>query len=229
LDFNVKLSLRFTELPDIGGLQKLQSFSKQFYLWTRDLHLYFGLAISPFILLFAISVIFLNHPWIPLGGRPMRQSTAPVQMPAGLEHLEGMARVEKVKEIMRQLGIGGEVSYIRPKDGYLIVPVQKPGKEITLNLSLQSNTATIQERDTGIWDAMDYLHKSPGPHLGNIRGNWVYTRVWKRTVDLVVYLLLFISASGIYLWAVLKAERKVGMIILGAGVISFMGVVYVLI
>jgi len=38
---------------------------KRFYLITRDLHLYFGLFISPFVLLFAISVIFLVHAWIP--------------------------------------------------------------------------------------------------------------------------------------------------------------------
>ena len=207
----------------------MQSIAKQFYLWTRDLHLYVGLAISPFILVFAISVIFLNHPGIPLGSGAVRQSTVLVQIPPGLEHLEGMALVEKVKEIMRKLGIGGEVSFIRAKDGYLIVPVEKPGREITLNLNLQNNTSIIQQRNTGLWDAMDYLHKSPGPHLANIRGNWVYTRIWKRTVDAVVYLLLFISASGIYLWAVLKAERKVGLIILGAGIISFMGVIYALV
>ena len=206
----------------------MQRIGKQFYLWTRDLHLYFGLAISPFILVFAISVIFLNHPGIPLGSGAVRQSTVLVQIPPGLEHLEGMALVEKVKEIMRKLGIGGEVSFIRAKGGYLIVPVAKPGREITLNLNLQNNTSIIQQRNTGLWDAMDYLHKSPGPHLANIRGNWVYTRIWKRTVDAVVYLLLFISASGIYLWAVLKAERKVGLIILGAGIISFMGVIYAL-
>ena len=34
---------------------------KRFYLITRDLHLYLGLFISPFVLLFAISVIFLVH------------------------------------------------------------------------------------------------------------------------------------------------------------------------
>ena len=75
---------------------------------------------------------------------------------------------------------------------------------------------------------MDDLYKTPGPHLGNIRGNWVYTRIWKRAVD-GPYTAPIISASGIYLWAVLKAERKVGLIILGAGAISFMGVIYGLI
>ena len=37
----------------------------RFYRLIRDLHLYFGLLISPFVLLFAISVFFLVHSWLP--------------------------------------------------------------------------------------------------------------------------------------------------------------------
>jgi len=70
-----------------------------------------------------------------------------------------MARVEKVEEIMRQLGISGEVSFIQTRDRCLIVPVDEPGQEITLTLNPQRNTALIEERNTGLWDAMDYLHK----------------------------------------------------------------------
>ena len=38
---------------------------KQFYAVSRDLHLYFGLFISPLVLVFAIGVFFLVHGWIP--------------------------------------------------------------------------------------------------------------------------------------------------------------------
>ena len=31
------------------------------YRWIRDLHLYLGLFVSPFVLLFAVSVFYLNH------------------------------------------------------------------------------------------------------------------------------------------------------------------------
>lgn len=203
--------------------------TRLFYLWTRDLHLYFGLALSPFVLLFAISVIFLNHTRIPLGGSGVvRQATVTVQIPQGLEHLEGMTRVEQVKKIMRQVGVIGEVAYISflPNEHRLVVPILKPGETTTLDLNLESHVATIQQRKTGIWDALIYLHKSPGQHLADIRGNWSYTRAWRFVVDTVVYLLLFLSASGIYLWAVLRAERRTGLILLGAGAVSFMGVIY---
>jgi len=38
---------------------------RTFYIWTRDLHSYIGLALSPLVRLFAISVILLDHPSIP--------------------------------------------------------------------------------------------------------------------------------------------------------------------
>jgi len=41
---------------------------KRFYLVSRDLHLYFGLFLSPFVLVFAISTLFLVHSWFPGSG-----------------------------------------------------------------------------------------------------------------------------------------------------------------
>ena len=34
---------------------------KGFYRWLRQLHLYFGVFICPFLLIFAVSTIMLNH------------------------------------------------------------------------------------------------------------------------------------------------------------------------
>ena len=48
----------------------------------------------------------------------------------------------------------------------------------------------------------------PGDH----RGNRVFTRVWTGLIDTVVCAIVLISISGIYLWAVIKAERKTGLI-----------------
>jgi hypothetical protein len=47
--------------------------------------------------------------------------------------------------------------------------------------------------------------------------------------DATVYLILFISFSGIYLWYVLRAERTVGLILLCAGALAFFGMAYALI
>jgi hypothetical protein len=202
---------------------------RTFYIWTRDLHSYIGLALSPLVLLFAISVILLDHPSIPLGGAgDIRRTSAIVHIPETLTHVEGMARAQEFQEIVRQLGVVGEIGYInyRPSQHRMTAPVFRPGSEITLDVNLSTHIATLEERKTGILAALVYLHKSPGPHNADVRGNWSYTRVWRWMADASAYLLLFVSASGMYLWWVIKAERKIGLLLLGAGALSFMGVIY---
>jgi hypothetical protein len=53
-------------------------------------------------------------------------------------------------------------------------------------------------------------------------------RVWRVPADATVYLLMFITISGLYLWVSLRAERKIGIALLCAGACSFLGLVYVI-
>jgi len=205
-----------------------------FYRVTRDLHLYAGLFISPFVVLFAVSVFLLVHP----PGSPPSASAAraagPAQnpeIPPGLENLSGRARVDAVRPLLDRAGVHGEIGFIRylPKEHRLSIPVSVPGRETTFEIDLRARSATISNQDTGVWDALVQLHKSPGPHLAEIRMNWIAMRIWRGLADATVYLLLFISASGIYLWTVLRLERRVGIAMLMAGAVSFFGMVYALV
>ena len=98
-----------------------------------------------------------------------------------------------------------------------------------MEIDLAARTAAISQRDTGLGDALVALHKSPGPHLVDIRMNWLPMSVWQWLADVTVYLLLFISISGVYLWAVLRAERRIGLALIGAGAVSFFGIIYAVI
>jgi hypothetical protein len=69
----------------------------------------------------------------------------------------------------------------------------------------------------------------PGPHNVAIRGNWGGTRAWRWFADATIYLTLFITISGIYLWWAIKAERRIGLALLSAGIITFVGLIYVVI
>ena len=61
---------------------------RKLYLWSRDLHLYLGLAISPLVLVFAASVVLLNHP--PADDDPpfVREAPRTVRVPPAIEKLE---------------------------------------------------------------------------------------------------------------------------------------------
>jgi hypothetical protein len=88
--------------------------------------------------------------------------------------------------------------------------------------------AVISQRPTGLLESVAYLHKMPGPHNADLRGNWFWIRLWRWLADWTVYALLFISASGLYLWFAIKAERRMGLAVLAAGAVCFAAYVYVL-
>jgi hypothetical protein len=66
----------------------------------------------------------------------------------------------------------------------------------------------------------------PGPHNVAIRGNWIGTQVWRVFADATIYLLLFISASGVYLWWAIKAERRIGLVLVTAGGATLFGLIF---
>jgi hypothetical protein len=204
---------------------------KQFYQWMRDLHLYFGLFISPFILIFAASVFFLNHGKLPVAAPPSLTVFHDVRIPEGIEQLQGRAAVDRARAILPQVGVSGEIGFLRlaRTERHLTFPVSRPGLEATVDVDLEARSAAVSQRRTSVWEALAYLHKSPGPHNAALRGNWFWTRVWRIFADATIYVTLFISLSGVYLWFALKAERRVGLALMTAGAVSFFGIVYAVI
>jgi hypothetical protein len=204
----------------------------RFYGLIRDLHLYFGLFISPFVLVFAISVFFLVHSWRPR--LTLEISTTRVvsalPLPGDLPMLSGRPLIDALKPTLEKAGVHGEVGFVRHlvKEEKLVIPVTIPGRETTVSIRIASREATIVTRETGLADALVTLHKSPGQHGPDIRMNWFYMRAWRWMADATVCLILFISVSGIYLWYVLRAERAAGLILAFAGALSFFGMAYAL-
>lgn len=202
------------------------------YPILRDLHLYLGLFVSPFVALFAVSVFFLVHSWVP-GGKsaPAVRTVSDVDFPQGLESAKGLDQIAALRQVLDGLAVSGEIGYVRyiPRERRFVLPVTRPGEQSTVELFLERRAASISTVRAGVADAMVYLHKMPGPHNVSIRGNSPHVQAWRWFADATVYFLLLVSVTGVYLWAILKAERRVGLGLLGAGALSFGGLIYALV
>ena len=144
-----------------------------------------------------------------------------------VELSEDLKNVQQAQEIREQLGVSGELNQARrrPDEDHMRIVAVKPGKAYHIAVDLASRTAEMEERTTGVVIARMLLHINPGPH--RVRGaTWIFTRIWGWMSDTVVYLFLFVSISGIYMWAVIKSERKVGLILLGIGCVSIVLISY---
>ena len=203
----------------------------RFYRLVRDLHLYLGLFSSPFVLVFAISVFFLVHTWLPkfAAETSITRVVSGLPLPGDLQTLSGRPLIDALKPALEKADVHGEVGFLQHmvKEEKLIIPVTVPGRQTIVTISIPSRGATIVTRETGLADAMATLHRSPGEHAPAIRMNWFYMKAWRWLADTTAYLILFISVSGIYLWYVLRAERRVGLILLFAGALSFFVMAYV--
>ena len=120
---------------------------KNFYSNIRDLHLYAGLFLCPFVLLFAFSTILLNHPSHAPSGKPEPKREVPVQVPPGEPE-----SIPHAREILRQIRVTGEIDYVRhnAKAERLFIPVTRPGETNRVDVDLRAKTATIEPEDRGL-------------------------------------------------------------------------------
>lgn len=202
----------------------------QFYRVIRDIHLYLGLFSSPFIVVFALSAIFIAHAWLPKAS-PDTSATRVVSslvLSSNLSSLTGRPLTDALKPVLESIHVPGEIGFVQRMvaQEQLIIPVTIPGRETTVTLDLAKREARVVTREVGFASALVTLHKSPGQHGPTLRMNWVFMKLWRWMADATVYLILFVSLSGVYLWYVLRAERTVGFILLFAGAVSFFGIAY---
>ena len=104
--------------------------SRPFYRVTRDLHLYFGLFISPFILGFSVSVFFLVHRLSPNAAVGTKSLISKLSLPPDLENLSGRPLVDRLIPILKQNGVEGELGWVQhfPKEHRFVIPVSVPGR-----------------------------------------------------------------------------------------------------
>jgi hypothetical protein len=204
----------------------------RFYRVIRDLHLYLGLFSSPFVLVFATSVFFLVHGWLPriVAETSNTRAVSGLRLPLSLQTLSGRPLIDALRETLDEADVHGEVGFVRHlvAEEKMIVPVTIPGRATMVTIHIPTREATVVSRETGLADAMATLHRSPGEHAPAIRMNWVYMKLWRWLADTTACLILFISVSGVYLWYVMRAERSVGFILILAGALSFLGLAYAL-
>src|SRR6186713_3287333 len=130
----------------------------RFYQLIRDLHLYLGLFSSPFVLVFAISVFFLVHTWLPKIGSETSNTrvVSALPLPGDLQSLSGRPLIDALKPALEKAEVRGEVGFLRHmvKEEKLIIPVTIPGRETIVTINIANREATIVTRETGLAGAL---------------------------------------------------------------------------
>jgi hypothetical protein len=160
----------------------------------------------------------LNHRWQQL---PQEFTfTVPVQID---DSLKGP---QLVSQLTKQLKLHGEIignGVVR--DNKSMIVVMRPGATRRIVVDTKARQAEVTLRTFGFLETMRYLHMNPGPHKPT---RWIFGKLWGWVADTTVYVTLFLTVSGVFMWLVLKSERRNGLVALGAGCLSFGASIYAL-
>ena len=180
--------------------------SPLFYKTTISLHLYVGMFVAPFVLIFAVSVIVINH------RHPVREKPAISTETKTIDSLpESLDSLDSVRRIMEQAGITGWVTFFRhieERNQFRFI-VLRPTVRKNVSVDLEKKTREIQNLPNDLKSTLYWLHVFPGPHTQY--KNWFFLFLLWALADGVAYGSIFLGMSGIYLWYFLKQERKVGL------------------
>lgn len=174
----------------------------------RDLilkiHLYGGLLCASYLLIFGISSLNYNHHFGAATDDPVQwQRTLHV---ADAE--EKMTVAEKVRDELGLIGWTIPWETHRDEQGNLHFGLARPGKRYTIHVFFKEDRIAVDESRKGFWPVINQLHA-----LTRIP-NSPFVSTWGIYTEICVWVVLFSACSGVYLWATLKRDRRVGLVLL---------------
>jgi hypothetical protein len=197
---------------------------KDYYALIRAFHLYFGLFISPFIIIFGISVLAFNHPLLLNRNNKVRPVN---EIRKRLDSIPcDTTDLRTARAIIHKLGINGEIDYISKTENQISFPVNKPGLRTIVDVNTNTDSVLITSQSENTVKAMNWLHIMPGQHNVAVRGNSTFMKFWKIIADMTVYLIIFLLISGIYLWYFIEIRRTPGWYALILGIAFFAALLF---
>ncbi len=182
---------------------------------NRRTHLYLGLVLTPWFLLYAASGFILNHgEWFQRGDAKWTKTFEhPYRLPPISEQDDEDVLAEKV---LRDHGLLGRYRADFDDNGNLVIRRVKLTGNIRLTYYPQEGRATVEEQSVQLNQLLTAAHFRAGfeyPFFLEI--------LWGAIIDLLVLSSLIWIASGIYLWWQLRRFRLWGWISLAAGILAF--------
>ena len=189
---------------------------------TRRTHLYLGLALLPWFLMYGLSSIPFAHTAFferrdAAKGLPMwtlrATHTVDLPVPEGPLELRALGAA-----LLRQAGVSaGSFGVYRQSPAQLNVYAYSFRHSTQLKYFIDQQRMTVEDRRFR-WD--QFLTGMHG--RGGFEQEGLLDRSWSVIVDLVCLAIALWIASGLYMWWGLQGSRTWGFITIGAGAATFL-------
>ena len=181
----------------------------------RRVHMFTGLFLAPWMLMYALSTLVMTHREYVLSFYPSKN---PVfvnerELDYTRSFADGTAREEIGHQILQDLGLAGRHYVSGGRNGQPLVINRQNGlslRRITFDPS--SHKVAIQREEFRALTFLERMHRRRGYDQP-----YALEDTWGFTVDVAVITMAFWSLSGIWLWWELKTTRFWGALSLTAG------------
>ncbi|MBL0170993.1 MAG: hypothetical protein IPP90_09715 [Gemmatimonadaceae bacterium] len=177
----------------------------------RRIHMYAGLALTPWVLMYALSTMAMNHREH-LGTPPLEFRRVEERRYEAV-FTEGVGPWEQGGQVLRDLGMEGAYSAAQ-RDGALVVnrnDLLEP-KRITL----KEESLLIEAAERRPAQMLERMHR----RRGFSQPFWT-DRLWGALVDGFIVVMLTWAITGVLLWWEMRVTRRLGAAFLIAGLAAF--------
>lgn len=178
------------------------------YRLMRNIHLILGLAFVLALGVYLVSSVRLAHrSWFPGGPTTTEHRLEVDPAEAATPRALGLQLIERH-------GLRGEIARVQEKDGLVNVAIRRLGTNYQVRYRPGAGHADVRENRlafTGMLMGMHFAHGFWHEHA--------MINVWNAVLLLTSIGLLALGVSGIYLWFKTFEERRIGTVLLTAGLV----------
>ena len=193
---------------------------------NRRAHLYLGLFLMPWLLMYGVSsFIVIHHAWFP-SDRPGREVffEKTYDRPVDLQGANNSPELRAAaQEILKECNLEGAFWADKPGPDRLHIERFTFRDSISLNYSMKDQKLTATQRRMKVSQVATRMHFRGGyeqPTFGN--------KLWGLLVDVACVGIVIWVASGLIMWWRLPRLRAWGAIAVGGGFLSFLLLVWML-
>ena len=163
------------------------------------IHLYLGLLLAPYLVIYGVSSIAFNHGVVPrwqvVGTRSVALGPA-LEAAGGVPGEAGGDPAQRARALRDALGLVGRVPPSRveePEPGLLHFVVQRPGREDRVSHRAGEEAASVEARSRGLLGVLMGLHGFQG-----VEGSRL-APLWSAYAGLSIWALGLFALSGLWL------------------------------
>ena len=206
---------------------KSPSSAENIIFWNRRIHIYIGLFLFFFILLFSVSGLLLNHSQWKFASfwkeRKETKTVTRVTIPSNRDS------ASLIQHLMKQLNMAGEISNVQLTPESIYFRVAKPGLIREINVDFKSCISVRKEIAFNWWGKIRNLHTFNGSDKEHpeFRPNWFVTNIWRLVMDSIAIGLIFLCISSWIMWYKVRKSYPAGLIVLVSGIAGAIFLIYI--